>query len=294
MNIAFLGLGRMGRVLAAHVGAEHDLTVWNRSPGGAGDLVAAGARLAATPAEAVEGAEVVITALFGPDAVREVVTAGELPLQAGVTWIDITTVAPADTEEFAAWAAGRGVRYAHSPVIGSLVPARMRKLGVLLGGDTEAVKTATPVVSLWADPERLRIYDSPAKAAADKLVNNLTIAVAMQGIVEALRLGHAGGLTSEQVLTALDKSALSAAKDLKLATLRDGSYSDTQFSAALLAKDTRLMTHTSNGPLPAVTAAFASLTAAVADGHGEDDFAVIAAPELAQPLGARSDASTTP
>jgi len=280
MNIAFLGLGRMGRVLAAHVGAEHDLTVWNRSPGVADDLVAAGARLAATPAEAVGGAEVVITALFGPEAVREVVTDGGLPFKAGATWIDITTVAPAETEEFTAWAAGRGVHYAHSPVVGSLAPARMRKLGVLLGGDAEAVRTATPVVSLWADPERLRVYDSPAKAAADKLVNNLTIAVAMQGIVEALRLGRAGGLTSEQVLAALDKSALSAIKDIKLATLRDGTYSDTQFSAALLAKDSRLMVHTSRDPLPATTAAYASLSAAIADGHGEDDFAVIAAPEL--------------
>jgi 3-hydroxyisobutyrate dehydrogenase len=281
MNIAFLGLGRMGRVLAAHVAAEHDLTVWNRSAGVADDLVAAGARLAGTAAEAVEGAEVVITALFGPQAVREVVTTGELPLGAGVTWIDVTTVSPAETEEFAAWAAGRGVRYAHSPVIGSLAPARMRRLGVLLGGDAEAVKTATPVVSLWADPERLRVYGNAGKAAADKLVNNLTIAVAMQGIVEALRLGRAGGLTSEEVLAALDKSALSPIKDLKLATLRDGTYSDTQFSAALLAKDSRLMVHTSRDPLPATTAAYASLSAAVADGHGEDDFAVIAAPELA-------------
>jgi 3-hydroxyisobutyrate dehydrogenase len=253
MNIAFLGLGRMGRVLASHVNAEHDLTVWNRSPAAAGGLAAAGARLAATPGEAVEGAELVMTALFGSDAVREVVTGGQLPVKPGATWVDITTVSPAEADEFAAWAAERGIGYAHSPVIGSLVPARMRKLGVLLGGDGAAVRAATPVVSLWADPERLRVYDSAAKAAADKLVNNLTVAIATQGIVEALRLGHSGGLTSEEVFAALDKSMLSAAKDLKLPVFRDGTYGDTQFSAALLAKDSQLIVHTSRGPLPELT-----------------------------------------
>ena len=66
-----------------------------------------------------------------------------------------------------------------------------------------AVRAATPVVSLWADPERLRVYNSAAKAAADKLVNNLTVAIATQGIVEALRLGHSGGLTSEEVFAVI-------------------------------------------------------------------------------------------
>jgi 3-hydroxyisobutyrate dehydrogenase len=73
---------------------------------------------------------------------------------------------------------------------------------------------------------------------------------------------------------------LSAAKDLKLPVFRDGTYGDTQFSAALLAKDSRLTVHTSRDPLPAATAAFTSLHAAVAAGRGDDDFAVIAAPEL--------------
>ena len=280
MKIAFLGLGRMGRVLASHVNAEHDLSVWNRTPGAAASLAEAGAQVAGTPAEAVEGAEVVITALFGSDAVRDVVTRGPLLLRPGSTWVDITTVSPAEADEFAAWAAERGIGYAHSPVIGSLAPARARKLGVCLGGEADAVRTATPLVSLWADPDRLRIYDTAAKAAADKLVNNLTVAVAIQGIVEALRLGHSGGLTSEEVFSALDKSMLSAAKDLKLGVFRDGTFGDTQFSAGLLAKDSRLIVHTSRDPLPAATAAFASLHAAVADGHGNDDFAVIVAPEL--------------
>ncbi len=75
-----------------------------------------------TPAQAVEGAEVVITALFGSDAVQDVVIRGRLPLKPGTTWVDITTVSRAEANAFAAWAAERGIHYAHSPVIGSLAP----------------------------------------------------------------------------------------------------------------------------------------------------------------------------
>ena len=112
-------------------------------PAAANDLVAAGAWPAATPDEAVEGAEVIMTALFGSNAVREVVTGGQLPVKPGATWVDITTVSPAEADEFAAWAAERGIGYAHSPVIGSLVPARMRKLGVLLGCLTQPFATGS-------------------------------------------------------------------------------------------------------------------------------------------------------
>ena len=71
MRVAFLGLGRMGTLMAGHVlSAGHDLVVWNRTPGRASELVARGAREAETPAEAVLGAERVVLMLFGPDSVR--------------------------------------------------------------------------------------------------------------------------------------------------------------------------------------------------------------------------------
>jgi len=285
MKIAFLGLGRMGRELAAHIVAGqsghtgqtgHDLVVWDRTASAADELVERGARRADSAAAAVNGVELVITALFGADAVREVVTSPDL-IEPGTAWVDVTTVSPAEADEFAAWAGARGVRYAHSPVVGSLGPARRGQLGVLLGGEPGAVDVAKPVVALWADESRMRYYDTAAKAATDKLVNNLSLAVAMQGFVEALRLGHSGGLSTEQVVTALDKSMLSAIKDLKGASVRSADFSDTQFSASLLAKDTNLMVHTSRHPLPALTAAYESLENAARSGHGADDFAVMAA-----------------
>jgi 3-hydroxyisobutyrate dehydrogenase len=278
MKIAFLGTGRMGRELARHLLDDgHELTVWNRTASAAESLVKNGAHPAENPQAAVGGADAVLTVLFGPDAVREVVIDPPLPIKRGAVWIDITTVSPADATSFTAWAAEHGVHYAHSPVIGSLAPARARALGVLLGGDDEAVAGATPIVSTWAAPDRLRVYESAAKAATGKLVANLAVAVAMQGFVEALRLGHSGGMTTDEVITALDRTPLSMIKDLKAANVRDGRFDDTQFSADLLSKDTRLITQTSEYPLPALTAAYEALENARNAGRGDEDFAVIAA-----------------
>src|SRR5688572_14953697 len=109
MRVAFLGLGRMGVLMARHVlDAGHELVVWNRSPGRAGDLVAAGAREAASPDEAAGDADVVVLMLFGPDAVREV-----LPhvLRPGLLVIDSTTIGPEAAREFGRLANDAGARY---------------------------------------------------------------------------------------------------------------------------------------------------------------------------------------
>lgn len=272
-RLAFLGLGRMGRILAGHlVTAGHEVRVWNRSQGADAELVSEGAIAAATPEEAVAGAAVVFTALFGPPAVREVVLEG-LDLAPGTTWVDITTVAPSDADDFAAWAQERGVAYVHSPVIGSLAPAAKRALGVLVGG-AEAAR-AVPYVSLWADPARLQVVPTAAAAATGKLVANLALAVSYQGLVEAVRLGRSGGLDVENVLTILNGTGLGAIAAMKGDNLRTGDFSHTQFSADLLLKDAGLMLHTTDQPLPALTAAAQALLIAQQSGHGDDDFSVI-------------------
>jgi 3-hydroxyisobutyrate dehydrogenase len=276
MRIAFLGLGRMGRELAAHlIDNEHDLTVWNRT-GSAAEPFAARAAVAPSAAEAVHRAEVVITTLFGPAADRQVIVDSAPPIPDGALWIDVTSIGPSDAAWFARWAESKGIRYVHSPVVGSLGLARQGALGVLVGGQMDDVSAAAPIVSVWAAPGRLRTYQTAPKAAAAKLVANLSLAVAMQGLVEALRLGHAGGLTTGEVLDALDRTMLSAINDLKGEVVRGGEFTDTQFSASLLQKDARLMLHTSDEPLPALGVAFDTLTDAVRAGHGGEDFSVMA------------------
>ena len=106
MRVAFVGMGRMGVAMAAHVlDAGHELHVWNRTPGRAAALVEAGAVEAASPEEAVRGADAVVLMLFGPPSVREVLPAVVAGAPEGALLINATTVAPADAREFAATAA---------------------------------------------------------------------------------------------------------------------------------------------------------------------------------------------
>ncbi|MDN4614894.1 NAD(P)-dependent oxidoreductase [Leifsonia sp. F6_8S_P_1B] len=278
MKIAFLGLGRMGRELVTHlIDNGHQVTVWNRSPGPAEEVGRRGARVAASAAEAVGDADAVVSVLFGPETVREVIVDGGLPFLPGALWIDVTTVSPADADAFSAWAADHDLRHVHSPVIGSLAPARAGSLAVLLGGETEAVRAARRVVGLWADPDKLRTYPAAREAAAAKLVANLALAVGMEALSEALRLGQSAGMSAEDALETLSLTPLAALAATKGPVVASGDYGDAQFSAAALAKDTRLMLASADVPLPAVALVAAELQRAIDAGRGEDDFSVIAA-----------------
>lgn len=274
MHIAFLGLGRMGRELAGHLLEDgHELTVWNRTAGKADALVARGAAAAATPGEATANAECVVTAFFGADAVDQVVIRGALPFVDDALWLDVTTVGPADAARFAAWAAQRGIRFASTPVIGTIAPARARALGVAVGSaDVSARNDAHAVVRSWSTNGWVREYDAAPSAEVAKLIANVGIATASEGIREALRIGHGGGFTTEQVIEALQGSMLEKQVNGKKDILLAKNFAATAFSANLLAKDIRLMIATAQAALPSATAFLDALEAVQHDGHGEDDF----------------------
>ena len=283
----------MGTELALKLVSDHDLTVWNRTADKTKPLVDAGATAADTPAEAVDGAEFVITSLFGPDTVREVVIEPNL-IPDGVTWADATTISPADATEFAAAVEG----YVHTPVVGSLPPARQGKLGVYVGGaDASRRSQVANVIAPWAaaNPERLRQVDTAAQASVGKLLANLALAITIEGFKEALCLGQSQGLSDEQVVQMLGSTGLEFIVNMKAPFLlgeRDTAPGD--FSVDAIAKDARLMlataaradgaagahgeaeAHGGEGKdLPAVAAALASLEAQQEAGRGDEDFSTV-------------------
>src|SRR5699024_3269699 len=237
MRIAFLGTGRMGTELALHLLSDHQLTVWNRTREKTSRLAEAGASVADSPAEAVTGAEVVISSLFGPPAVRETITGPEL-IPDGVPWLDATTVSPADAEEFAAAVPG----YVGVPVVGSLGPARQGRLGVYVGTpDARLRELATELVAPWADPQRLRGVGSGREAATGKLLANLALAISAQGMREALALGDAVGASGEEVLDMLGSTGLDFIARMKCPFVRGDRTTDGgDFTATAIAKHARL------------------------------------------------------
>lgn len=277
MKVAVLGLGRMGRELARHIlAAGHDVRVFNRTAESARELILAGATAVPTAVDAVIGADVVVSVLFGPDAVRELIVDAELAIPSEALWIDVTTIAPDDADAFAAWAASRQVRYVHSPVLGSLAPARAGTLGVLLGGAADAVDAATSITSLWADPTRIHHFGTAGQAAAAKLLVNLGLAVATEALGEALRLGKSAGLTDQAVLTVLEKTPLAGIVAAKGQALTERTFEDAQFTVDALHKDARLALAATPHSLPALAVAAESLARQQAMGRGHWDFSVMA------------------
>ncbi|HCM80144.1 MAG TPA: hydroxyacid dehydrogenase [Corynebacterium stationis] len=272
MKIAFLGTGRMGSELALHVMKSHEVTVWNRTPERAQPLVDEGAQLADSPAAAVDGAEVIITSLFGPDDIREVVISQHLIPQ-GVTWIDTTTVSPEAAREFA----DAVDSYVHAPVVGSLIPARNGELGVYVGTPDDARReVALEIARPWAGENKLIGVDSAAKAATGKLLANLALSVTAQGVLEALALGEAEGLGEEETLKMLDITGLAFMKNMKAPfILGERETAPGDFTVDALCKDSKLMVDTAKQEMPAVQAAIKNFERQQELGHGDEDFSSI-------------------
>ncbi len=278
-RVAFLGLGRMGVAMAAHLTASgHELTVWNRTPGRAEPLVAAGAREAPTPAEAASDVDVVVLMLTGPDAVREVLF-GEAGVAAGARSgtlvVDSSTIGPAAAREVARRLEEHGLRYVDAPVAGSVGPATQGTLGVLAGGAPDDVKEARPLLEAWGDPERV-VHVGPVGAGSGlKLAVNLVMGVLADGLGEALRLVRELGVDRSTALRALGAGPAGWILQQKGAMLDAGDFSATAFSLDLLAKDLGLAAEAGERDLPAVRAALESARAAGAAGHGDEDYAAL-------------------
>lgn len=264
----------MGTELALKLVDEHELTVWNRTAAKCEPLVSAGATAASSPAEAVEDAELVVTSLFGPDDVRSVVVEPGL-IQPGVVWADATTIAPADATELA----NAVPEFVHTPVVGSLPPAREGKLGVYVGSSSASARSlVASVVAPWAaaNPDRLVEVDTAADAAVGKLLANLALAVSLEGFREALDLAGAQGVSEEQVVRMLRGTGLEFIVNMKAPfLLGDRSTDPGDFSVDAIAKDARLMLSSADTDLPAVSAALSSLEAQQEAGRGDQDLSSV-------------------
>ena len=277
MRVAFLGLGRMGVAMAAHVAAAgHELTVWNRTPGKAADLVAEGATEARSVAAAVDGADAVVLMLFGPDSVREVLPEVLSAAPTGVLVVDGTTIGPEAARAFGRQCTEAGARYVDAPVAGSIGPATEGTLGVLAGAREQDWPDAEPLLHLWGDPARVRRVGDVGAGSALKLVVNQGIGVLAAGLGEALKLGTELGLDRALVLDVLGMGAYGWTLNQKRSMVEDADFSGTQFSLDLLGKDLDLAVSAArDAGLDVTRAALGAVRAALDAGHGGEDYAAV-------------------
>jgi 3-hydroxyisobutyrate dehydrogenase-like beta-hydroxyacid dehydrogenase len=207
MDIAVLGMGRMGRALAGRLlEGGHRVSVWNRSKGKTGEILSAGGREADSIADAVDAVDVAITMLANDHAVRDVAL-GELRPAIGhkTIYVDCSTVSPALSGELAEAFPGR---FLAVPVIGSPLAVRAGQAVYLAGGNDDLVDHLAPVLSSLSST--VRRYDTASLALAAKLTSNLLLLSQVIALAEAFAVGRSGGLTDDQLRELLGASPLLA------------------------------------------------------------------------------------
>ncbi|GAF48594.1 NAD(P)-dependent oxidoreductase [Rhodococcus wratislaviensis] len=207
MNIAVLGMGRMGRALAGRLLAGgHQVTVWNRSTGKAREIVSAGAREAQSVAAAVDGADVVITMLADDAAIRAVAF-GELRSSIGArtTYIDCSTVSRRLSGELAEVLSAR---FLAMPVVGGPAAVSAGQATFLVGRDAGVVDRLSAVISSLTG--NVRRYDAAPLAVTAKLATNLLLLSGVVALAESIAVGRSGGLRDDQLRELLATSPLMA------------------------------------------------------------------------------------
>ena len=239
MRVAFLGLGIMGRPMAANlVKAGHEVTVWNRSAG----KEVAGARPAATPREAAEGAEVVWICVADTAAVEQVLfgeNGVEAALQPGMIVVDSSTISPAATGDFARRLSKRGAEYVDAPVTGSKAGSEAGQLIFMAGGNEATIQKLEP---LWtAMGKSLFRMGDVGMGQATKLGMNLMIALIYEGFAEALALTGKLGVKPDALMPLIQASMVrSGVIDYKAPFVLRRDFSP-NFPLRLMHKDIQLM-----------------------------------------------------
>ena len=209
-QVAFLGLGVMGFPMAGHLAkAGHQVTVYNRTPAKAQAWVAEfGGKAAATPREAVMGADLVYACVGNDADLRSVVLGPDgafAGMQAGAVFTDHTTASAEVARELYAAARERQLHFVDAPVSGGQAGAQNGALTIMCGGDAAAFETMQPVALAYARA-CTRIGDSGAGQLA-KMVNQVAVAGVIQGLAEAIAFGQHAGLDMKLVLDVIGKGA---------------------------------------------------------------------------------------
>ncbi|MFC6883292.1 MULTISPECIES: NAD(P)-dependent oxidoreductase [Actinomadura] len=279
-ELGFVGLGVMGAGMAARLlEAGHRVRVYNRTAEKAAPLLAAGARAAATAAEAAEGADAVVVSLADEAAVEAVVFGDAVRgLAAGTPVIDTSTVTPAFARDAARRLADLGVRRVEACVLGNPLQARSGELRVMTAGDPADAEAVRDV--LEALGQEVRHFGPAGAAATMKLVLNVLIGAEIAALAEAVALGESGGLDRDAVLECVGASGVSSmVMSFRAAIMRQRRYEPAAFRSSLMAKDLRYalgLAEAAATGLPLAERVLEIVARAVERGDGDKDLAVLA------------------
>ncbi|MBI4693666.1 MAG: NAD(P)-dependent oxidoreductase [Gammaproteobacteria bacterium] len=281
MDIGFIGLGAMGKAMAANLlQAGHRLTVWNRSPAPVEALVALGATAAAAPAAACRG-EAVISMFADDRAIRETLLEPGLVerMPRETVHVNMATISVALARELAARHRAAGSAYVGAPVFGRPDAAAAAKLHILAAGDPAAIARVQPLFdamgqrtwSFGVEPERANVV---------KVAGNFLIAAAIEALGEAAAMTEAQGVAGAEFLDLMMNTLFDCRVYRNYGTIiAAGNYEPPGFKLVLGLKDIKLALAAGEEvdvPMPTASLVRDSYLDAIAHGDGEKDWAALA------------------
>jgi len=279
-RVAVLGMGLLGSGFAEGLlmrgGSE--VVVWNRTASKTGPLVSMGATAAASPAEAVAGADRVHLILLDDDAVDAAIADLQASLHPDALILDHTTTLPARTAARSATLRQAGIRYLHAPVMMGPGAARLAKGMMLVAGPSEWLEPVRDALSsmtgeLWYVGER------PDLAAVYKLFGNAASLSVVGVLADVMRMADAAGVPRTGVLDMLAKTNLNGPVGMRGTMMATGHF-EANFTLDVARKDLRLMLATAGDrAVPMLTALAHQMDEQLANGQGEEDFAIIGRPD---------------
>ena len=287
METGFIGLGNMGRGMAANlVKAGHHVTVYNRSPAKAEALVQKGATAARTIAEACNG-EVVFTMLADDPAVENVAFGdpdGEQGIVAslgqGATHVSSSTISVAMSQRLAAAHAEAGQQYVAAPVFGRPEAASAAKLFVIAAGSGQVLQPLVPLFDAIGQ-RTFVVSDQPHTANLVKLSGNFLIASAIESVGEAVALVTKAGVDRVQYVDILTSTLFAApAYQTYGGLIARQEFEPAGFAATLGLKDIQLVLAAAQQlqvPLPVASLLRDRLLTLVATGGGQLDWSAVSA-----------------
>jgi 2-hydroxy-3-oxopropionate reductase len=204
MKVGFIGLGIMGRPMAGHLSAGgHELFVHNRSPLPK-DQLPEGATVCGSAREVAEKAQVVITmvpdtphvesVLFGPDGLAQGLTPGKIV-------VDMSSISPIATKEFARRINEKGCDYLDAPVSGGEVGAKAASLSIMVGGPDRAYETVKPLFELMG--KNVTLIGENGAGQTTKVANQIVVALTIEAVAEGLLFASKAGADPVKVRQAL-------------------------------------------------------------------------------------------
>lgn len=202
MNVAFIGLGRMGSPIAANIISKGlPTTVWNRTASKAASMIKLGARIAPTARQAVQDADIVVTSLMDDQSVLDLLSVDDgilAGMRTGATHLCTTTISPLFADELTAIHGRHGSRYVSGPIVGRPAQAEARKLKSFISGDPEGIPLARTVAETYCD--NVRVVKGPASAAnIIKLCLNYSALSIIEMIGEVYTFAEKSGAEPEVV-----------------------------------------------------------------------------------------------